>query len=155
MSLPQQVIVPALRWLDEVDAGLVAISSFSRGFDPAVTTRLAVATTDVAARVANFRAALAGRARLADLLPSSWVPLDHVDAAVAEVIGAEVRRVATLPEEVVAAAHTTLTDDDERKAFLRQVGGVTGIIFVNLARTLWNDYPHLAPPGWADADSGA
>ena len=151
MPLPPAEVATTLRWLDELDEALGEIADAALGLHPDVAASVSRAARDVAERVAHFRRALAGRVELAELLPSRWVPLGHVDIQTAEQLGRSVCRAASLPPEVVEAAHTAVTEENDRRAFLRQVGEVAGVAFVNLARVLWEDHPHLAPPGWRDS----
>ena len=153
MPLPLTVVATTSEWLDELDNALVDITDAAQSLRSDVASSVDRAARDVAERVAHFRGALAGHADLTDLtdlLPSRWVPLGHVDVQTAERISEPVRRVACLPPEVLRAVHS-ITDENEKSALLRQVGEVASVAFVNLARFLWEDHPHLAPPGWHDS----
>lgn len=145
-ALPAEVRVATVRWLEEMDDGLVALAKTARGLDFPAGPALAQAVSEVAERIAHFRLVLVGAVPLSKLLPSHTNPLGTVDKDIAEATHHEVRRVATLPPEVTNAAHSHLPEDSIRRAFLRQVGDVAGTAFVNLARSLWEDHPHLAPP---------
>jgi hypothetical protein len=152
VPLPPGVVATASAWLDELDVALVEISGAAQSLESDVAASVDRAARDVAERVAHFRRALAGHVDLADLLPSRWVPLGHVDVQTAERICEPVQRVACLPPQVLRAVHS-VTDDNEKSALLRQVGEVASAAFVNLARLLREDHPHLAPPGWHDSSA--
>jgi hypothetical protein len=138
------------RWLSEMDDGLVALAKTARGLDPPVGPTLAVAVSEVTDRIAHFRLAMVGAIALSDLVNSDTHPLGTLERTVAQEIYLDVIRVATLPAEVTSAAHSHLPDEPLRRAFLRQVGDVAGYAFLNLARSLWEDHPELAPPGWTE-----
>jgi len=149
-ALPIQVVTATTQWLSEMDRGLVALATTARGLHPPVGPALAVAVSEVADRMAHFRLAMAGAIPLSDLLTSDTHPLGPLDRNVAQEIYLDVLRVATLPAEVTRAAHSHLTEESLRRAFLRQVGDVAGYAFLNLARSLWEAHADLAPPGWAE-----
>ena len=94
MPLPPAVVATTLRWLDELDEALGEIADAALGLHPDVAASVSRAARDVAERVAHFRRALAGRVELAELLPSRWVPLGHVDIQTAEQLGRSVCRAA-------------------------------------------------------------
>ena len=150
MPLPVRVVTVTAEWLNGIDAALTAMVEASRGFDPAIASRLTPAVGYVAGRTAHFRQALVGHTELSGLLPARWTPLGSVDESVAQTIYGDVLRAASLPDAFVEAAHSDLVGE-EKKAFLRQVGDVAGTAFVNLARRLWHDHPHFALPGWDPA----
>jgi hypothetical protein len=149
--LPAEVIAPTLRWFNAMDEGLVGLAKAARGFDPPIGPTLALAVSDLADRIAHFRRALVSDTVRCDLLPANAAPLMVVDRDTAQVIHLDVLRVATLPADLTSAAREHLANDSLRRAFLRQVGDIAGMAFVNLARSLWKAHPDLAPLGWKDS----
>lgn len=148
--LPAPLRAATTRWLDEVDVGLVALAATARRLEPPVGTALAQAAADVADRAAHFRLALVGAVALSQLLRSNANPLGTIPQGIAERIHLDVQRIATLPAEVTSTAHSHLPDEFIRRAFLQRVGDVAGTAFINLARSLWEDHPHLAPLTWIE-----
>jgi len=148
--LPEQVISVTVKWLNEVDSGLAAMRTAASDLEADVATAIGVAVDDVGQRVENFRRALSGEVDLGHLLPSKWMPLTTVERRVAERIHVAALQSVSLPAEVTEAPHPLLDDEALRRSFLRQVGEVAGTAFINLARTLWNDHPDLAPHDWRE-----